>query len=171
MVLAGCGTDDFSAAPVPPPAKPLEGPKAEPNSIRGRATIHLRGQGWDQVLGGMELSLVPAEFKANIIEVRDRRWRERAVNFNFSDGVRNLDLVAIGLEVKERRKMDVKADSDGFYIFKKVPAGKYVLYGQYKSRYAMGYWLIDVEMTEGASPKIDIYNDNMAEAFNLVQQK
>lgn len=117
----------------------------------------------------MELVLVPESGKNEIITVRDRRWQDRAINFNFSDGVNNLDLVAIGLKAEELKTDLVKTDNQGYFIFRNVKPGKYVIYGQYKSRYALGYWLVDVEVTDGQSVEMNIKNENMKEVFNVLQ--
>jgi len=167
LALAGCGSD-LGTAPSPTSKKPSEGPKAEANSIRGRATIRLRGESWDQILRGMELVLVPASAKDEIIAVRDRTWRERAVDFDYSNGARNLDLVSIGLKAVSLKTDLVKTDAEGYYIFQKVKPGKYLIYGQYKSRYALGYWLVDVEVKDGQSTVVNLKNDNMKEVYNVI---
>jgi len=149
-----------AATPTTPPAT-----AAEP-SISGKATIVLRSD-VEQYLSGLELLLIPDAAAPEIRKVREDRWRERASRFRFNDGYNNLDLQAIGVTAIKHEIARTTVGPEGQYQFKDIKPGAYRIYGQYKSKYAAGYWLIPVTIKKaGDSVKLDIQNSNLAEIYN-----
>lgn len=138
--------------------------------VTGKAIIELRN-GVVRELAGLELVLVPDEAAREITKLRDERWRMRASRFNFNDGYNNLDLEAIGGLAVQRSVAFTRADANGVYRFRGVPPGKYRLYAQYRSMYAVGYWLLPVEIKgESDVVEMDLKNENFAEVFNYQQR-
>jgi hypothetical protein len=156
--------------PSPPPQAPVTpttppAAAAEP-SISGKATIVLRSD-VEQYLSGLELLLIPDAAAPEIRKVRENRWRERASRFRFNDGYNNLDLQAIGVTAIKHEIARTTVGPEGQYQFKDIKPGAYRIYGQYKSKYAAGYWLVPVTIKKaGEAVKLDIQNSNLAEIYN-----
>lgn len=172
-----CGSEPSASAPstavAPPPAPAEPGPEAKATGglIRGQAKIEMRNDTVRE-LGGLELVLLPEEAAARITQVRNERWRMRASRFNFDDGYNNLDIQAIGATAVSLAVAEAKADESGVFAFPNVPPGRYRLYAQYRSMYAVGYWLLPVEITKiGEVVTLDLNNENFAEVFNYQQKK
>ncbi|MEM6822465.1 MAG: hypothetical protein AAF558_11055 [Verrucomicrobiota bacterium] len=144
-----------------------ETPEAqEALSIQGIATIELK-IGNKQYLKGLELALIPEAVVPKLKEIRNTRWLEEASRFNFGAGYYYLDLNSIGYFAVKNAITRSKTNAKGAYQFTNIPEGNYRIYGQYKSRYASGYWLIPVEITkESKTIRIDINNENFEEIYN-----
>ncbi|MDX6766149.1 MAG: carboxypeptidase-like regulatory domain-containing protein [Candidatus Methylacidiphilales bacterium] len=149
-----------------PATTPPTAPATLEATLSGTATIELRSD-VKQYLAGLELVLVPEPAAAEIKKVREERWRERASRFRFNDGFNNLDLQAIGVEAIRHEIARATVDASGKYQFKALKPGSYRIYGQYKSHYAAGYWLIPVVIKKaGEAVTLDIHNGNFAEVYN-----
>jgi hypothetical protein len=141
-------------------------PEPEGAVIQGQASVELRIQK-KQVLGGIELVLVPEGAAERIITVRNQQWLTKASRFKFNDGYNNLDLNRIGGTAVSESVARTKANADGQYRFVGLEAGNYRLYGQYKSRYASGFWLVPVEITSPEDEiELDLSHENMHEIHN-----
>lgn len=177
LATAACSSENpqevppQAVAPKPALMEPTPETVATGGLIRGKAVIEMRN---DQIrdLAGLELVLVPDDRAREITKVREERWRMRASRFNFDDGYNNLDINAIGSTAVELAVAQAKADQAGFYAFPNVPPGRYRIYAQYRSMYAVGYWLIPVEVKAvGDVVTVDINNDNFAEVYNYQQKR
>lgn len=159
-----------SAAEIKPSPKPPTPAPSTETSISGTAIIELRSE-VKQYLSGLELVLIPASVAPEIRKVREERWRERASRFRFNDGYNNLDLQAIGATAVKNEIARTTVSAEGNYRFKDIKPGSYRIYGQYKSKYAAGYWLVPVTVKKiGESVTVDIHNGNLAEIYNYQRQ-
>lgn len=156
VTLSGC--KPTVEIPEPPPLPELK------QGIEGTARITLK-QGYVNPLDGMEILICTPDAERPIIEARNAAWLERASPQNFADGYENLNLVAIGLRAQDFEVTRGRTDNFGRYQIELEP-GSYLLYGQYRSRYAAGYWLIPFEVKPGQATQLDISNENMKEVFN-----
>jgi len=147
-------------------------PVGDAESVPARATIS--GQGMielridvTQYLKGMGLALVPEAAIAELKKIRNTRWLENASRLKFNAGYYYLDLKSIGYFASTNAVQITKSNDKGRYTFKGIAPGKYRIYGQYKSRYAAGYWLIPVEIKSVTDQiTVDINNDNLEEIYN-----
>ncbi len=172
--LISCSDSQETSAPVPgaPPdaetPQPASIPEHEPEGavLEGHASVELRIEK-TQILGRIELVLVPEEASEKILTVRNQQWLIKASRFKFNDGYNNLDLKMIGGTAVEEAVARTRADAEGNYRFTGLTPGKYRLYGQYKSRYAAGFWLIPVEITSPDDEiTLDLNHENMHEIQN-----
>lgn len=169
IVTTSATAAEKKPAPPAPPAAP-QTPAAVETTVSGTATIELRSD-VKQYLSGLELILIPETAAPELRKVREDRWRERASRFRFNDGYNNLDLQAIGVAAVKQEIARTTVKADGTYKFSDVKPGSYRIYGQYKSKYAAGYWLIPVVIKKaGENPVIDIHNGNLAEIYNYQKQ-
>ncbi|MDR1145914.1 MAG: carboxypeptidase-like regulatory domain-containing protein [Verrucomicrobiales bacterium] len=149
------------------PSVTVSGSAAAPPQARGVGVIELK-IGVKQYLANMGLAVVPAAARAEIIRARNDQWRLRASRANYDDGFHNLDLDAIGGTAVRLAALTVKTDAAGRYEIRGLAAGDYLLYAQYRSRYAVAYWLVPLTVQAGAAPlTVDLNNDNLQEVFNL----
>jgi hypothetical protein len=164
----------FAVAAEKPSSYPLQSKeaqvpekKAEPDSvIKGTATMQLKSQN-KSILNRMELVLCPADIAPKVKETRDERWRINASRAKFNDGYNILDLNAIGMLAVRSGGLRAKSDEKGQFRFEKVPAGSYVIYGQYRSNYAVAYWLVPVKVGKGGEDiTMDLNESNVKEAYN-----
>lgn len=167
LLLFACCLLTFSSCEKSPPPRRLEPPKLPEikQGIQGKATIELK-MGNTNALDGLELLLCRPEAEKAVIETRDAKWLENASPRSFGNGYENLNLPAIG---RAALPFEVKrATTDGFGQFSlaDMPAGSYVIYGQYKSRYAAGYWLVPVTVEAGKVTSLNLSNTNMKEVYN-----
>lgn len=140
--------------------------ESPPVSINGQATIELK-VGVKQYLKGLELALIPEDLADDLKEIRDRRWLDQASRIKFNDGFFYLDLNSIGYFAVQNAVQRTKADNEGRFAFTSVPSGAYRIYAQYKSRYAAGYWLVPVTVTDpNATITQNINNENLQEIYN-----
>jgi len=141
--------------------------KVEPAAVvKGLATMQLKSQN-KSILNRMELVLCPADLGPRIKETRDERWRINASRAKFNDGYNNLDLNAIGMLAVRSGGLRAKTDEKGQFQFEKVPPGAYLIYGQYRSHYAVAYWLVPVKVAkDGEVITIDLNETNVKEAHN-----
>ncbi|MEM6885080.1 MAG: hypothetical protein AAF571_08610 [Verrucomicrobiota bacterium] len=162
----------FSVADLIAEETPRDEPTTPPTgaTISGQGTIELRIN-VTQYLKGMGLALVPESFVPELKEIRNKRWLESASRLRFNAGYYYLDLKSIGYFASTNAVQITKSDAEGKYSFTGVEPGKYRIYGQYKSRYAAGYWLIPVEIKSiDDQISIDINNENLEEIYNREAQ-
>lgn len=165
---------------------PLSLLAAEPTALTGRATIQLKNASSPQSLPGMDLVLGPTSLIPEIRRLRMETWRTEGlaikrnvsgeeepvgVQIDFADGYKNLDLKALGQAAAIGATARTKTGTNGTFAFTNTPAGKYALYGQYKSRYAVAYWLLEVELREGKTNSLNLSETNAAEVFNRFEKK
>ncbi|MDD5262482.1 MAG: hypothetical protein PHD76_11615 [Methylacidiphilales bacterium] len=170
LVLASCGDDSQkskeAAVPAPPPT-PAPIPIPTGASVHGQATIEMK-KGQIQFLNGLGIAVVPENACAEIKKIRDDRWLMQASRSNFDDGFHNLDLDAIGGTAVAHAVTTLKADAQGRFEIHGLSPGSYRLYAQYKSRYAVGYWLVPVVIKDARQNlAINIGTPNIEEAYNL----
>lgn len=159
---------------------------AEPATLTGQATIQLKNASTPQKLAGMDLVLAPANLIPEIRRLRMETWRTEGlavkrnadgeeepigVQIDFADGYKNLDLKAMSQAAANAATLRVKTDTNGTYTFADAPPGRYALYGQYKSRYAVAYWLLEVELSGGKTNSLSLSETNAAEVFNRFEKK
>lgn len=134
--------------------------------ISGKGTIELRID-VTQKLKGMELALISEDKVESLKEIRNKRWLESSSRLKFNDGYHYLDLKSIGYFASTNAVQKTVTNEEGEFTFSGVASGKYRIYGQYKSRYAAGYWLVPVEV-KSVDDKItiDINNENLEEIYN-----
>lgn len=155
-------------------------------TVNGRATIQLRNASYRSELAGMDLVLAPTNLIPEIRRLRMETWRTDGiavtrspdgeenpvgVRIDFSDGYKNLDLKALGQAAANAATVRTRTATNGEFSFSNVPPGKHALYGQYKSRYAVAYWLLEVEVPARGAQRIDLTETNAAEVFNRFEKK
>jgi len=146
----------------PSPVPPILG------SLSGRVEIELRND-LKQALPDLKMALCPESIGPEIKRVREERWRETAKLYAFNDGYNNLDLKTIGATAVEAAVATFQSDKQGNFSRTGIPAGKYLLYAQYKSKYAAAYWLVPVEIKAGEEASLVLTNGNMKEIYNRFQ--
>ena len=163
-------------------------PAGEPTggTLQGRATIQLKNASYRSDLGGMDLVLAPTNLIPEIRRLRMETWRTDGlsvtrspegeenpvgVRIDFADGYKNLDLKALGQAAANAATLRTKTATNGAFSFSHVPPGKHALYGQYKSRYAVAYWLLEVEVSNQQPTLVDLTETNAAEVFNRFEKK
>ena len=163
-------------------------PAQEPagGALAGRATIQLRNASFRSDLGGMDLVLAPTNLIPEIRRLRMETWRTDGlsvtrnpdgeenpvgVRIDIADGYKNLDLKALGQAAANAAISRTQTSTNGEFVFSNVPVGKHTLYGQYKSRYAVAYWLLEVEVSKKQTLRIDLTETNAAEVFNRFEKK
>ena len=154
--------------------------------ITGRATIQLKNASYRSDLGGMDLILAPPQLIPEIRKLRMETWKTDGlavtrspdgqenpvgVRIDFADGYKNLDLQALGQAAANAATLRTRSATNGEFCFSNVPPGKYALYSQYKSRYAVAYWLLEVEAAENQTRPIQLTETNAAEVFNRFEKK
>ncbi len=154
--------------------------------LAGRATIQLRNASYRSDLGGMDLVLAPTNLIPEIRRLRMETWRTDGlavtrspdgeenpvgVRIDFADGYKNLDLKALGQAAANAATARTKTSTNGEFLFTNAPPGKHALYGQYKSRYAVAYWLLEVEIPKNQKIRLDLTETNAAEVFNRFEKK
>lgn len=163
-------------------------PAQEPTggTIRGRATIQLKNASYRSDLSGMDLVLAATNLIPEIRRLRMETWRTDGlavtrspdgeenpvgVKIDFSDGYKNLDLKALGQAAANAANFRTQTTTNGEFTFSNVPPGKHALYGQYKSRYAVAYWLLEVDVSKKQPTLLDLTETNAAEVFNRFEKK
>jgi len=164
-------------------ALPAQTPPA--GAVAGRATIQLKNASFRSDLGGMDLVLAPTNLIPEIRRLRMETWRTDGlavtrspegeenpvgVRIDFSDGYKNLDLKTLGQAAANAAAHRTQTSTNGEFTFPKVPPGKYALYGQYKSRYAVAYWLLEVSVSGGETNRLSLTETNAAEVFNRFEK-
>ncbi|NDE84852.1 MAG: hypothetical protein EB056_02285 [Verrucomicrobia bacterium] len=159
---------------------------AEPTTLTGQATIQLKNASSPQNLGGMDLVLAPPSLIPEIRRIRMETWRTDGlaikrnangeeepvgVQIDFADGYKNLDLKAMSQAAANAASARTQTGTNGAFTFSNTPPGKYALYGQYKSRYAVAYWLLEVELSGGKTNSLNLSETNAAEVFNRFEKK
>lgn len=154
--------------------------------LAGRATIQLRNASYRSDLGGMDLVLAPTNLIPEIRRLRMETWRTDGlavtrspdgeenpvgVRIDFADGYKNLDLKALGQAAANAATARTKTSTNGEFLFTNAAPGKHALYGQYKSRYAVAYWLLEVEIPKNQKIRLDLTETNAAEVFNRFEKK
>jgi hypothetical protein len=92
------------------------------------------------------------------------------VRIDFSDGYKNLDLKDLGQAAANAATYRTKTGTNGEFIFTNLAPGKYALYGQYKSRYAVAYWLLEIPVAKNQTNRLDLTETNAAEVFNRFEK-
>ncbi|MEY5062941.1 MAG: hypothetical protein RLZZ112_905 [Verrucomicrobiota bacterium] len=164
---------------------PLPAQEPAGGTIRGRATIQLKNATYRSDLGGMDLVLAPTNLIPEIRRLRMETWRTDGlavtrspdgeenpvgVKIDFSDGYKNLDLKALGQAAANAASFRTQTSTNGEFSFSNVPPGKHALYGQYKSRYAVAYWLLEVDVSKKQPTVLDLTETNAAEVFNRFEK-
>jgi len=166
---------------------PLVLPAQDPaaGTVAGRATIQLKNASYRSDLGGMDLVLAPTNLILEIRRLRMETWRTDGlavtrspdgednpvgVRIDFADGYKNLDLKALGQAAADAATYRSKTATNGEFNFTNVAPGKYALYGQYKSRYAIAYWLLELPVSKGQTNRLDLTETNAAEVFNRFEK-
>lgn len=154
-------------------------------SVAGRATIQLKNASYRSDLGGMDLVLAPTNLIPEIRRLRMETWRTDGlsvtrsldgeenpvgVRIDFADGYKNLDLKALGQAAANAATYRAKTGTNGEFIFTNLTPGKYALYGQYKSRYAVAYWLLEIPVAKNQTNRLDLTETNAAEVFNRFEK-
>ena len=154
-------------------------------TVAGRATIQLKNASYRSDLGGMDLVLAPTNLIPEIRRLRMETWRTDGlavtrsaegeenpvgVRIDFADGYKNLDLKALGQAAANAATARTKTSTNGAFSFSNIPPGKHALYGQYKSRYAVAYWLLEVEIAGNRTQQIELTETNAAEVFNRFEK-
>jgi hypothetical protein len=155
-------------------------------SITGRATIQLKNASYRSDLAGMDLIVAPTNLIPEIRKLRMETWKTDGLavtrspdgqenpvglRIDFSDGYNNLDLKALGQAAANAATARTKSSTNGEFSFSNLPPGKHALYGQYKSRYALAYWLLEIEVIPGQTNRLDLAETNAAEVFNRFEKK
>ena len=163
----------------------LAGPKSS-GILAGRATIQLKNSSYRSDLGGMDLVLAPTNLISEIRKLRMETWRTDGlavtrnpegeenpvgVRIDFADGYKNLDLKALGQASANAAIARTKSATNGEFSFSNALPGKHALYAQYKSRYAVAYWLLEVDISQDQTNRIDLSETNAAEVFNRFDKK
>jgi len=153
--------------------------------LTGRATIQLKNASYRSDLGGMDLVLAPTNLILEIRRLRMETWRTDGlavtrspdgednpvgVRIDFADGYKNLDLKALGQAAADAATYRSKTATNGEFNFTNVAPGKYALYGQYKSRFAVAYWLMEVPVVKNQTHRLDLTETNAAEVFNRFEK-
>ena len=133
-----------------------------------------------------DLVVAPIQLIPEIRKLRMETWRTDGlavtrspdgeenpvgVRIDFSDGYKNLDLKALGQAAANAATARTKSATNGDFSFSNIPAGKHALYGQYKSRYAVAYWLLEIEVTPGQTNHLNLTETNAAEVFNRFEKQ
>jgi len=154
--------------------------------LTGQATIQLKNASSPQNLAGMDLVLAPSSLIPEIRRIRMETWRTEGlavkrnangeeepvgVQIDFADGYKNLDLKAMSQAAANAATVRTQTGTNGVFSFPGTAPGKYALYGQYKSRYAVAYWLLEVELTTGKPTTLHLCETNAAEVFNRFEKK
>lgn len=165
--FCGCQPADPTATAEAPPPWTLPPPE---DAIQGRVSVQLIIRDDEEPQRKLEIALLRPKAADAIREVRDQRWVALADPRNFNDGFRWLDLQAIGkvATLPEFNLQITRTDNRGFFRFSDVPPGNYLLYAQYSTRYAKGYWLIPVEKHSREGLTVDLNNSNFTEVFNAI---
>lgn len=165
---------------------PLPAQEPTGGTIRGRATIQLKNASYRSDLSGMDLVLAATNLIPEIRRLRMETWRTDGlavtrspdgeenpvgVKIDFSDGYKNLDLKALGQAAANAANLRTQTTTNGEFTFSNVPPGKHALYGQYKSRYAVAYWLLEVDVSKKQPTLLDLTETNAAEVFNRFEKK
>ena len=165
---------------------PLSAQETAGGEIHGRATIQLKNASYRSDLAGMDLVLAPTNLIPEIRRLRMETWRTDGlsvtrspdgeenpvgVRIDFADGYKNLDLKALGQAAANAARFRTKTSTNGEFSFTGVPPGKHALYGQYKSRYAVAYWLLEVDVPKKQTTRLDLTETNAAEVFNRFEKK
>lgn len=158
MVFSSCEKSPHQR-PQPPKLPVIK------QGIQGKAAIELK-IGSTNPLDGLELVLCRPEVEKAVIETRDTKWLENASPRTFGNGYDNLDLHAMGRAALHYEVQRATTDGFGQFSLAGMPPGSYIIYGQYKSRYAAGYWLVPVTVEAGKVTSLDLSNANMKEIYN-----
>lgn len=154
-------------------------------NLAGRATIQLKNASYRSDLAGMDLVLAPTNLIPELRKLRMETWRTEGlavsrsaegeekpvgVRVDFSDGYKNLDLAALSQAAANAATYRTKTATNGAFNFSSVSPGNYALYGQYRSRYAVAYWLLEAQISRGQTQRVDLTETNAAEVFNRFEK-
>ena len=156
-----------------------------PAVLAGTATIKLKNSTTRQNLAGMDLILAPTSLIPEARRLRMETWRTEGLaiqrnaggeeqpvglRIDFADGYKYLDLKAMSQAAANAATTRARTETNGTFTFTNAPAGKQALYGQYKSRYAVAYWLLEVDLQPGRTNQIYLTESNAAEVFNRFEK-
>ena len=159
------------------------GAEPSPTLLSGKATIQLRNSSTTQNLGGMDLVLAPLSLIPEVRRLRMETWRTEGlaiqrtpngeeqpvgIRIDFADGYKNLDLKSMSQAAANVATARIRTTTNGTFTFSNASPGKQTLYGQYKSRYAVTYWLLEVDLLPGRTNEIILSETNAAEVFNRI---
>ncbi|NBS88194.1 MAG: carboxypeptidase regulatory-like domain-containing protein, partial [Verrucomicrobia bacterium] len=162
-------------------ACPLTWAEPATTSLSGTATIQLKNSDSPQNLSGMDLAIAPPSLIPEIRRLRMETWRTDGlaiqrkpdgeeqpvgIKIDFSDGYKNLDLKALSQAAANTATARTRTETNGTFTFTNLPPGPHALYAQYKSRYAVAYWLLEVNLVPGKTNQLDLSQANAAEIFN-----
>ena len=165
---------------------PLTWAEPVPTSLSGTATIQLKNSDSPQNLSGMDLAIAPPSLIPEIRRLRMETWRTDGlsiqrkpdgeeqpvgIKIDFSDGYKNLDLKALSQAAANLATSRTRTETNGTFTFTNLPPGRHALYAQYKSRYAVAYWLLEVNLVPGKTNQLDLSQTNAAEIFNRFDKK
>ena len=134
----------------------------------------------------MDLVLAPVSVIPEIRRLRMETWRTDGlaiqrkpdgeeqpvgIKIDFADGYKNLDLKALSQAAANAATARTRTATNGTFTLSNVPAGRHALYAQYKSRYAVAYWLLEIDLKSGPSNSIALSQTNAAEIFNRFIKK
>ena len=159
------------------------GAEPSPTLLTGKATIHLKNSSTTQNLSGMDLVLAPLSLIPEVRRLRMETWRTEGlaiqrdpsgeeqpvgIRIDFADGYKNLDLKSMSQAAANVATTRIRTTTNGTFTFSNLSPGKQTLYGQYKSRYAVAYWLLEVDLLPGRTTEIILSQTNAAEVFNRI---
>lgn len=138
----------------------------EPGAIKGTVHVTLRN-GRRQAMKGIGIAILPKSAEETVIKARNEAWLARAPRWKYDDGFNNLDLKYIGgtaVRLAVARTKGSKEDSTFRVI--NLPPSEYLVYCQYKSHYAVAYWLYPVKVISGEEVVIALDENNAREIHN-----
>jgi len=159
------------------------GAEPSPTLLTGKATIQLKNSSTTQNLSGMDLVLAPLALIPEVRRLRMETWRTDGlaiqrtpsgeeqpvgIRIDFADGYKNLDLKAMSQAAANAATSRFRTATNGTFTLSNAPTGKQTLYAQYKSRYAVAYWLLEVDLLPGRTTEINLSESNAAEVFNRI---
>ena len=159
------------------------GAEPSPTLLTGKATIQLKNSSTTQNLSEMDLVLAPLSLIPEVRRLRMETWRTEGlaiqrtpsgeeqpvgIRIDFADGYKNLDLKSMSQAAANVATARIRTTTNGTFIFSNASPGKQTLYGQYKSRYAVAYWLLEVDLLPGRTNEIILSETNAAEVFNRI---
>ena len=151
--------------------------------LTGKAIIQLKKSSTTQNLSGKDLVHAPLSLIPEVRRLRMETWRTEGlaiqrtpsgeeqpvgIRIDFADGYKNLDLKSLSQAAANVATARIRTTTNGTFTFSNASSGKQTLYGQYKSRYAVAYWLLEVDLLPGRTNEIILSESNAAEVHNRI---